>query len=105
MNTFIAWHQVAGWAEKSNATIAREVGTTSKYVGTYRSRHKLPQGPRSPGSGLSQRPAALRPLSNKAKAQRLDAVWAFLWPDDPTNTRRRDEVEAIKQRSCCAQLP
>ncbi len=99
------WHTVTDWAAKSNATIAAELGVPRATVESYRWKHKLPHGPRSPGTGLHRQSGKPKPLTLHAKAQRLEAVWACLWPDDPMNLRRLDEVAAIKQQTCCAQLP
>jgi len=100
------WHLITDWAEKSNATIAAETGRTAKQVQQYRRRRKLPIGPRSPGSGLYSRNRPPRnTMTMRVKVKRLEAVWACLWPDDPTNAQHRDEVAAINQRICCAQLP
>lgn len=101
--TPIPWRTVTGWAVKSNAAIAAELGIPRATVESYRWKHKLPHGPRSPGTGLHRR--TVKPLTLHARAKRLEAVWACLWPDDPMNLRRLDEVAAIKQRTCCAQLP
>jgi len=97
---------VTGWAEKSNAAIAAETGLPIKRISQYRYRRKLPTGPRSPGSGKYDRTGRpMKALTMRARVKRLEAVWAFLWSEDPGNALQRDEVAAIKQRTCCAQLP
>ncbi len=84
------------WAEMSNAAICKQFKLPRYVVQNYRSRHRLPPGPRSPGSGLWQKRKSPRVFTKREKAARLDAVWAFLWPTDPVNAAGRDEVEAIK---------
>lgn len=95
------WHTIAAheWSLRSNATIAAELSTSQSNVAQHRRRNKLPHGPRSPGTGLYQRTGSkIKPLSLRDRAKRLEAVWACLWPDDPLNLRRLDEVAAIELR-------
>lgn len=95
----IPWETVTGWEEKSNAAIAAELGVSRARVEAYRRKCKLPYGPRSPGTGLHCRATRkIKPLTLHARAARLDAIWAYLWPDDPQNLRRLHEVVAIQNR-------
>lgn len=95
------WESITDWGDRSNADIGRELGIPSKLVAQHRRRCKLPHGPRSPGTGLHKRtgPRKPAPLTMHAKATRLEDVWACLWPDDPCNLQRRDEVAEIQQRT------
>jgi len=95
----IPWHTVTGWGRKSNADVAAELGVPRATVESYRWKKKLPHGPRSHGTGLRGR--HVKPLSLHARAARLEAVWAYLWPDDPQNLRRLDEVAEIQTRLKC----
>ncbi len=91
-------NNVTGWEHKSNAAVAVETGLGRQAVSDWRCRKKLPKGPRSPGTGYHRKNAARKPvpMTLHARAKRLEAVWAFLWPDDPQNLLQRDEVETIK---------
>lgn len=96
------WHTIAAheWSLRSNASIAAELSTSQSNVAQHRRRNKLPHGPRSPGSGIYARPGSkIKPLTLHDRAKRLGAVWAYLWPDDPMNLRRLDEVAEIQTRT------
>ena len=93
----IPWHTVTDWAAQSNATIAGVLGIHRDIVTYHRWKNKLPVGPRSPGSGKPRK--AKPPLTTRQKAARLEALWAYLWPDNPGNPDQLDEVATLKQKT------
>ena len=94
------WGSIADWASLSNGTIAKQIGCSLKQVAYYRRTRKLPYGPRTPGSGLHQKPRgspkkpARLPLYECRR--RLEAIWDLLWPDrtgDPVDENERSSIE------------
>lgn len=95
------WGRITDWHKWSNASIARELGTTRQKVKDYRRNHGLPHGPRSPGSGLYPRTGERAPakLPLYKCRQRLEAVWDVLWPGHEGDPVDKDEAARIKEIS------
>lgn len=94
------WGSITNWGELSNAKVAAQLGNglTIVRVADYRRKHKLPLGPRSPGTGLYLRTKKYAPrLTQRECRRRLVAVWDLLWPDRNGDPVDKDEVAEIRR--------